>query len=111
MESPFSKCAIIPDGHRAHLRLKKGSVLYLWNMVWMMCAVSVLVKTDHLKLGKDVWEEGFRCYYIAVPIVLSERCCTELGHSGFTILHGMADPQVAGRGCTWQQESWMITCE
>lgn len=64
----------------------------------MMSAMGVLVESTQLKLVRDIWDEDIRLDATEVPRVFLERRCRELCNSGFTILHGMANPLIEGRG-------------
>lgn len=73
---------MILDRHRAHLFLKRGDVVFLRNMVWMMNTVGALVETKHYKPGRNMWDKVIRFYDTAVLIVFLERrrrSCTTLG--------------------------------
>lgn len=65
------------DSHCTHLFSKKDDVLFLQDMLWMMGALGRLFETEHLKPGRNMWDEGITLYYTAVPIVFLESCCTE----------------------------------
>lgn len=41
---------MILDSHHDHVFLKKGDVMFLQNLLWMISAVGVLAETEHSKL-------------------------------------------------------------
>lgn len=68
---------MIPEGHLPYLFLKNGDMQFLLNMTWMMRPVGGLVKTDHWKSGKDVWDKDIQYDYTKVPLVFL-KCCRTL---------------------------------
>lgn len=60
--------------------------------------MDALVQIEHSRRGRDLQDEGDRVYDTAIPIVFLKRRHRELCNAEFTVLHGMADPLLAGRG-------------
>lgn len=76
---------------------REDDLPFVQNMVWMMSGVASLIKTEHSKLGSVIWDKGIGFYGIAVPILFRNWRRLVLDNAYITILHGMADPLLAGR--------------
>lgn len=88
---------MLPDIHCTQLHLRKGDVVFLPDIIWIMSAKGVLVEAEHSLQGRGIWDMGYKFYDTSVPIVFLESRCRDLCNAVLRTLHAEADLLPAGR--------------